>query len=197
MKKIIPILFTVLLIVGCKDSDDATGPTGDPRSLVNTGWELFEVGEYTEALSNFSLASSIDPGYTDATIGLGWANMRVTPPRLTDAINAFESVLRVSANSNDAQAGKAFALRGNAQYSEAEAAATVLLSRSTIWEFSHDESVNRQDLLVLRAACRFLIGNYATALTALQEVEPTFSVDVSTIEGRTQLGIRIEEWTRR
>ena len=197
MKKIFLLCLSAALVfaAGCKSEKHATAPTGDPQSLTGEGWEFFEVGEYTNALAKFRDATAADAGYSEAWTGIGWTQLRLL--QTAEALAAFQEALRISWNSNDAQAGIAFAYRATVEYVTADSAAATLLARSSIWVFIHDETVNRQDLIVLQAACRYLTGNYAAALAALQLVEPDFNVDVSTADGRVRLGARIEEWTLR
>lgn len=195
MKKLLPLVLLLAILAGCKSDSKSTGPTGDVRSYAREGWISFEHAEYGAAFASFSAALAVDPGYADAWGGLGWSQARLF--HAPDAINAFRQALTIAPNSNDACAGMSFAYYGNQDYRLADSTATVLINRATVWVFQHDEGITLSDLRALRASSRYLQGNYTGALTAVQELEPEFTVDVTTASGRALLAQKIEEWMSR
>ncbi len=201
MKKLLPLILLMSIFVGCKSDDKATGPTGDARTIAASGWDLFEVGEYSNALNLFNQAEAIDGGLVDAKIGIGWSETRASTHNYQRAIAKFAEILNpqtgLAKNSNDAQAGLAYAYYGNSQFNEADSAATYVVVRSSIWNFIHDQSISVQDLHALRASCRFNVGNFDSSLAAIQRIDADFFVDVNRADGRALLAQEIERWLGR
>ncbi len=199
MKKLISLVAILALLTGCKSSSKATGPTGNYDSSINAGWDAFQVSEWATALSNFSTATQLNPGASEGWIGLGWTEARAPSHNWQAAVEDLDRALVISRYSTDARAGLAFAYYGASRFSSpdsanSDSAATFVIDRSSIWTFQHDETITLQDLKVLRASCRFNVGNFSAALTALQEVDPEFNADITTTTGRAELAEQIGRW---
>lgn len=199
MKKITLLILIILPLIifslGCKDDDEDKQITGNPVELTEHGWNLFEVSDYQAALGYFSNAIAIDGRYSDAWTGYGWSQLRRL--EVQSAYEHLSEAVRLSPNSNDAQAGLAFCLHTRGDYNQADTIAQHVISRSSIWQFSRDRSIELLDLKVLQTSARFLVGNFAASLELLQTFDPDFQCNINTPEGLAQLSNRIELWSRR
>jgi len=69
------ILFLSLIILFKCGGDNLTGPPArTAKKMVEDGWALYEIGEYSAALSKFNAAARLNPNFVDVYNGLGWTH---------------------------------------------------------------------------------------------------------------------------
>lgn len=185
-KYIILILF---LIFAC-DADNGTDPDLTAEELIAQGWENFESADYSAALTSFEEAISKDETIADAFNGAGWTNGRLT--NLTDAVSRFSSAITLNANLTDAHAGLAFAHNAQKSYQSAINSANTAIGLESGWDFSHDETLDYKDLHLLLAESYFATLDFTSSLAQVQILNPSFTADVNTFDGRSALAAEIE-----
>jgi tetratricopeptide (TPR) repeat protein len=170
-----------------------------PGELIEKGWLKFVAGNFAGAKSDFSAALSISTNAGDssgALLGLGWAELRQDQGGLAE--NSLIKYLDFGPELpglNDGRAGLAFAYHTTEKFREAIDTANVVLSSNPTWAFSHDASVDSNDLHLLLAQCYCLIAIFDSSLIQVREYyDPNFWVDVSTPAGKFALGEKIHEW---
>ena len=187
---IIVVIFAGLFLY-C-DSDTGNEPTNySPETLTANGWTQYENGEYTLALNNFQEAIRASNVYVDAYNGAGWASAKLQ--NLSDAANYFSQCLSLDANYKDALAGSAFLENARKNYQKAVDAGTQLLALDANWTFSHDSALDVFDIYLVLAESYFALEDFVNSLTQVQKIDPTFTADVTTYEGKAKLADKIEE----
>jgi tetratricopeptide (TPR) repeat protein len=191
---LLPVLVcSILLLCGCGDGDD-NGPKITPSELTNQGWTKFTAGDYTGASLDFKAAIGLDANYAPAYLGLGWAELKKNSAGLAES--AFNTYLLKSLDSAGiiaATAGIALAYHAQDKFQDAIDKADELLSSSPSWGFSHDTSVDYQDIALIMAQSYYEIGEFQSSLDAVREYfDAGFSADLTTDEGRKQLADKLE-----
>lgn len=153
---------TMIVFCGCGGDGGGGGPTKTAASLTTEGWVLFEQDQYEEAVAKFEEALGLDVTYADAYNGLGWSNAKLD--NLADALTAFSSAISNGMTTADPYAGRAPVYRDhNNQYTNAINAALTALSKERRYAFSHDDSFDWKDLMVILAQSYFGTNDYASA----------------------------------
>jgi len=193
---IIILMGTLLFYFSCEEKGVKQRVTA--RELINQGWPKFEARNFAGAGSDFSAALSIATvtvDSTDAFHGLGWAQLRRDQGGLAE--NSFIEHLSLSPGSNDGRAGLSFAYAASVtgKFREAIDTANVVLSSNPTWTFSHDASINSDDLHLLLAQCYYDIAIFDSSLTqVINYYDPNFWQDVSTPAGKDTLSMKIQKW---
>jgi Flp pilus assembly protein TadD len=197
MKKLLILTLVSLplvLAVGCGgDDDDPTPPPEPPNDaeVLDAGWDAFASGDYAEAETQFDELLSRGRLVAEAHDGLGWTFARqndaaAASVHFTAAFNAGADTLEIE---DQAHAGLAFADHAIERYAECLTAAAEVAAD---WVFAHEGALDRDDVTVLEAAAHYALGQFAQALAKVQELDPQFTADVETVEGRAALAARIE-----
>ncbi len=187
---ILYLLITVM-ISGCGDTGNGfKPPVKEAEELVIEGWEKFSYRGYANALEKFKEAITLNADYADAYNGAGWSNARLT--MLTDAINYFTQCLAIDRNFTDAQAGMAFVYNAQKSYQASIDQANSALTGNPAWSFGHDQSLSYLDLRVILAENYFALGNFTGSLNQVRLLNPSFTSDVNSFEGKTALAEEIE-----
>jgi tetratricopeptide (TPR) repeat protein len=179
MRKLIIVL--PLFLIGCFPASD----------LTEQGWQQYESGDVTSALSSFTDATSNDPYYADAYNGLGWCYLDQN--NLSQAKNGFEQCLSLTDTIIDPYAGLALALSDLPDDAGAIANADSLLSRDPTYSFSHRSSITVEDVHLAKAKSCCNLGRFDDALTEIQYFEPNFSADPGTSLGQRAILEKLEE----
>ncbi|NOZ63101.1 MAG: tetratricopeptide repeat protein [Calditrichaeota bacterium] len=190
----IPFFLVIVIAIGlffsCQ-SDVGTEPSNySPEKLTADGWTQFENGEYTLALNNFKEAIRASDTYVDAYNGAGWTNAR--QQNLSDAASYFSQCLNLDANYNDALAGNSFLAHARKDYQTAVQDGNKVVANDPNWDFSHDANIDIVDVYLVLAESYFALQDFTNSLLQVQKIDPTFSVDVSTYEGKAKLADKIE-----
>lgn len=114
------ILITLLFLLPTCDRpgdeiDIPTGPVPTVESLVESGWNVYQAGDYREAKNQFWSAVNRDVFYKEAYLGLGWALNRLSD--YNNAIPKFDLLLTLVTESDNefkllSFAGKALSFAG-------------------------------------------------------------------------------------
>jgi len=193
-RKLIGFSLAIILLFlwGCeRESDDI--PTGAPLSVqefLDSGWENFEAGNYSQALADFNEAASRDAGETEAYLGLGWCRLRLQQYNL--AISNASSVIQdVNANVVPASLAmqyktESFAcLVGSYQGlypADLENCYMVVSSVDSVLEydanfvFTYDEDVNTTSLIVSKADAYFALSDFNNALVTITGLDPDSTI---------------------
>jgi len=190
MNKYIHYFLLILLVLNCELENGVNPPDKQVEDLVNEAWEQFEDGSYQFALEKFEAAISRDNNYAEAYNGAGWSSARLT--NLTNAVSHFTQCITLNSSHVAAQAGLAFVYNAQKEYQAAISAANTALSVSSNWLFTHDQTLNYKDLHLILAHCYFALGNFSQSLTHVQKLNPSFTADINTYEGRSALAEEIE-----
>jgi tetratricopeptide (TPR) repeat protein len=183
------LLCAIAVLVGCSLGGSEDGET--PGSLAGQGWSAFEAGYYARARDRFEDALDLDAHWADAYNGLGWSLAKLDD--LDGAVENFDAALDEDESLRDPLAGKAIVCVDSDQSEEAVSAAVALLAADAGYVFSHDPSVSAADIRMVKAKAHCNLGQFAEALHEVQEIEPSFYVNVSTADGRRVLLEKIEE----
>lgn len=183
------LLFAVAILTGCSLGGSEDGET--PGSLAGQGWSAFGAGDYARARDRFEDALDLDAHYADAYNGLGWSLAKLDD--LDGAVENFDAALDESQSLRDPLAGKAIVCADSDRSEEAVTAAALLLAADAEYVFSHDPSVSAADIRMVKAKAHCNLAQFAEALYEVQEIEPSFYVNVSTTDGRRALLEKIEE----
>jgi tetratricopeptide (TPR) repeat protein len=148
-------------LYGC-GGDGGGGPTKTAASVTTEGWVLFEQGQYEDAKAKFEEATGLDASYADAYNGLGWSNAKLD--MFAASLTGFSNAISNGMTTADPYAGRAPVYRDhNNQYQNAITAALTALSKERRYEFSHDESFDWKDLMLILAQSYFGENDYTSA----------------------------------
>ncbi len=192
-----PVLWPLLLAAlwGCGTSPEPSVRNVD--ELVQQGWQWFEEGQWDSAYVAFGQAVSQNPQHAEAWLGMGWTSLR-----LYDPVYAHQSLLRTLSLGGDSLHAWAGLAIGDADpipdptlYGApldsvlhlALRAANEVLQRDPTYAFPHDPGANATVILLEKARVLCSLGRFAEALAVVQQVDPSFTADVSTPEGRAAL----------
>ena len=156
------------------------------RQRLDAIWK----GEYTLALNNFKEAIRASDTYIDAYNGAGWTSARLQ--QLSQAADYFSQCLNLDANYNDGLAGNAFLAHARKEYQTAIDNGNKLVANDSNWNFSHDSNIDILGIYLVLAESYFALEDFTNSLLQVQKIDPTFSVDVSTYEGKAKLADKIE-----
>ncbi len=188
--KYIFCLSILLLIINCELQNGITPPDKIVEELVNEGWEQFKSGNYQLALEKFQDVIVRDNNYAEAYNGAGWASARLT--NLTNAVSHFTQCITLNSSHVAAHAGLAFVYSAQKKYESAINSANKALSLRSNWLFTYDESIGYKDLHLILAASYFALGNFSQSLAQVQKLNPSFTADINTYEGKSALAEEIE-----
>jgi hypothetical protein len=190
---VVILMGTLLFYSSCEKKG---GGRTTPGELIQQGWLKFEGQNFVGAESDFSAALSISTTPTDsggALLGLGWAELRQSYGGLAE--NSLLKYLLLVPGNNDGRAGLAFAYPTTKKFREAIDTANVVLSSNPTWAFSHDPSINSDDLHLILAQSYYDIAIFDSSLMqVINYYDASFWVDVETPEGKFALGEKIHEW---
>lgn len=189
------MILSCILIISCGggDGDSSTDPGINDMSsddLLSKGWQKFSGNDYIDAIDYFDKLIERNEYITDAYCGRGWSYMYLD--ELNIALSNFNHCLMNAPGFevlNDCSAGLSFVFDAMdnpekcIEYSDAV---------SSEWSFQYKD-INYEDILLLRALNYYAMGDFDESLDELQKIFPTFTPDVSTVEGRAALADKLEE----
>lgn len=186
--KIIIFILLVNFLYSCSGEDTGpTSPSPSAEEYLQIGWTDYENQNYEIALENFLNAFKKDNWLDDAMNGAGWSAGHLSD--LSKAVNYFTQGYNVTENNEDIVAGFAFIYNAQKKYEDSNNWA---LKVKPTWVFSHDISFNIDDIFLLQAENYFALGDFENALNYVQLLNPQFTCNIFTIEGRTLLADEIE-----
>ncbi len=177
-----------LIVGGCRTLVEPETP-----DYVEYGWELMADTSYYAAIVQFEAGTELDPSYADGWNGLGWAYARL------GAADTSELRFRTAANKSDTTivgteilAGRSFARLALGQFSGAVSDADSALSLTPAWIFRRDATVTYQHLYLTVATGYYGQGEFDSCLVWTRKLDNTFSVNVTTLSGRSKLAAKLE-----
>ncbi|MEA3288009.1 MAG: hypothetical protein U9Q77_11640 [Candidatus Marinimicrobia bacterium] len=192
MKKMTMILALLLLtlFMGCREKIE---PEAD--DFVEYGWTLYAERDFLAAYAEFQEGVTMDSMYIDGYNGSGWCYVEFNSPDTAIAIFS-EGLDYITVDSSQVRfemlAGLALSYHVSGDYGRAITRGTELYTFRPVFEFTHDWRINYMDIIIMVAASHYAQGSFSTALTWVQKLDETFTVDVSTNKGRADLIKKIE-----
>lgn len=186
MKKSLIIILSAVMIQAC-GSDT---PGADYQAVIDEAWVMFEAGSYENAATKFTEARDIDSTFAEAYTGIGWSSMKLD--LLSGAAANFSAGENKTNTTADLFAGYAFVLNAQKLYSSSNIKAEGALVMNSEWSFAHLSGLNKNDLHITRAENYFALGQFTQSLAAVQQVNVSFTVNVSTPTGQGELADEIE-----
>ena len=186
--KLISSILLVYFFSSCSEKESTTAePPPTAEEYLQMGWDEFENQNYETALENFEISFQKDNWLDDAMSGAGWSAGYLS--QLTVAVEYFTQGYNVTENNEDITAGFAFIYNAQKKYENSNEWALKVKSN---WIFSHDVSVNINDVFLLIAENCFALGDFENSLIYVQILNPVFTCDIYSIEGRAALAAEIE-----
>ncbi len=190
MKTMILTLILLTLFFGCREKID---PEAD--DFVEYGWTLYAERDFLNAYNEFQEGIVMDSMYIDGYNGSGWCYVEFNSP--DTAISFFsEGLDLITVDSSQVRfemlAGLALSYHVTGDYIRAIARGTELYTFRPVFEFTHDWRINFRDVVILVAASHYAQGSFADALTWVQKLDETFTIDITTNTGRAELIKKIE-----
>jgi tetratricopeptide (TPR) repeat protein len=173
-----------LILSACSD-ESRVAPQEPPldRSYENQqGWSLFRSTDIQGAAIHFNRLVEHFPDAADGYLGLGWCEIELD--RLEQAIAYLETAIRLS-DEPDAFAGLAVAASALGRDSVAVDAASRF--NNVEYLFLGDPEFGFTDLVYIRALGQFHLLRYEDCYASIQILRPSFEIDMSAYDFRTQL----------
>lgn len=186
MKKYI-LCFLTLWVLSCGGD---SGSSVSYSETVERGATALNEGSYAEAIKHFSEAVAMHADRPEAFAGLGWAYLFSDSVEASEA--AFSDGSMLANPGADLQAGYAFLLGIQKDYITSNVSIGIVLAADPQWSLSYGLNIDYKDLYLLKAENHFLLGEYASSLTAVKQIQSAFNVNTNTAEGIAQLASKIE-----
>lgn len=181
------LLFT---FVGCKKTTTEPDAVDQYPQKITDAWAAYSLGNYDTAKNLFLEAKSLDVSKGDAYMGLGWCYLK------SDSVNLSLSNFSIAYDKGlcnaDLNSGYAFSLNAAKQYQLSNSYAEIVLVIKPNWVFTYQTTLNKNDLLLLKAQNFFQLGDFANSLSYVKMLNISFLADVSTAAGRSALADEIE-----
>jgi hypothetical protein len=196
-------MFVLLLsgMIGCLGSSDNDKGTSEDAfttsELVSRGWSAFSSNDFNSAERYFAALTRREDGYLAGHYGLGWTFIRKHD--YANAKNEFFKFATTDSlgvyNQSDIESINVRAGRTIVAHvlSEHQDAITFSGAIPATWVFIHDTRLDITDIRLFRAYSQCAVNSFPAALTTIRLIEPTFDVNVNTVEGRIRLMQRIEQ----
>jgi len=181
------LLFSILVFIfvsGCPDF-----PRIGPAS-VETAWNYYEEGLFDKAIKEFEDVIKSEPENGEAFNGLGWCYSKIT--LLITSVDDFNLSIQKDSSLVDPYAGLTFSYSDLGEDQNAVHSADSLIEKDSQYFFGHDKDISWQDIVLVKAKSLCNLGDFASALTEVQKLNPSFNCNISTPEGREALLTEIE-----
>lgn len=177
-----------LIVGGCRTLVEPETP-----DYVEYGWELMAEDSCLAAIVQFKAAKELDVSYADSWNGLGWAYARLgiadtSNQRFTTAATKSDTTIVTT----EILAGRSFARLALGQFSGAVSDADSALSLTPAWIFRRDATVTYQHLYLTAATGFYGWGKFDSCLVWVRKLNNAFSVNVTTLSGRSKLAEQLE-----
>jgi tetratricopeptide (TPR) repeat protein len=159
-------------------SPEVSAIPNDEVSLTAEGWIAWEAGDYETAGSNFQLALSHDPRYSEAHTGLGWTALK--EHELQTAADCFDEAIQNGPANEDPRVGGLIVHRelpGGLWI--ARSYGYTALQNDPDYEFSHDPAIDADLVRLMLAQVNYLTGavSFAAAQALLDILVPGNGLD--------------------
>ena len=191
---ILSVSLLALIMGGCRTPVEPETP-----DYVEYGWELMTDTSYRAAIVQFETGTELAPLYADGWNGLGWAYARLG---IADTSNLrFTTAATVPDTSSDTSAvavateilaGRSFARLALGQFENAVSDAKGALALNSTWVFRRDLTVTYKHLYLTAATGFYGWGKFDSCLVWVRKLDTSFSVNVTTLSGRSLLAAKLE-----
>ncbi len=147
----------------------------DYAILLSEGWSAFEDAEYESAESLFLQALDKNPTGAQGKHGLAWA--QALQDELTTAATNFLAAVSLGLTSAHPLAGLAAVYRDVPEYDLAIQYALDALALDSDYQFSHNSNFDYNDLHLILAQCYYAQGEYVSAQTEVDTLNPLNTLD--------------------
>ncbi|MEE9466163.1 MAG: hypothetical protein V3W14_11400 [Candidatus Neomarinimicrobiota bacterium] len=186
---------TLAVFAGCRERLEAETP-----DYVGYGWELMALLDYRGAIPHFEDGAELDPTYTDAWNGLGWAYAKLGSAD-TSAINFVKAASANAAKSpadssivpTEVFAGLAFSKLALGEFDDAITNGKAALTRTPNWVFEHDVNIFYDNLTLTVAIAFYGLAEFDSSLVWVKKLDLTYTTDVNTLPGRFDLAAKLED----
>jgi tetratricopeptide (TPR) repeat protein len=162
------VLGLAALLGACSE---ATKPEDVINELIESGWALYERGEFQAAFNNFSLAVE-NGGGADAQLGKGWSGGAVG--QYQAAKTAFDN----AGTGPEVVAGRAAVLLVLEQYGDCIIDVNDALSQDPSFVFSHNADFNVDDLKHVKASAQWGNGDLLGAAATVNDLSSDLAAGV-------------------
>lgn len=167
----------IAILVGCAADSPTRVPELSAEELTASGWEAFEGGHLSEALSLFGAATERDSAYADAFLGIAWCGLGLAENAkgLAQAFHLFGAAIERGASEPEARAGLAAVSLALNDGWLARAADEARAARGLEPEFVfvHRPSFDWKDLLLIEAFAEAGRGSPSAAIAAADQIQPS------------------------
>jgi len=157
---LIVIAGAALVFAGCREQLEAESP-----DYVEYGWELMALQDYRGAIPHFEDGAELDPTYTDAWNGLGWAYAKLSSAD-TSATNFITAAALTDTTivRTEVLAGLAFSKLALGEFSSAVTNGKSALTRTPNWVFEHDVNIFYDNLTLTVATSFYGLAEFDSSL---------------------------------
>ncbi len=165
------------------ESDPSTEVSATPNNaenLTESGWLVWEAGDYAAADPLFQDALVFDGDYADAFNGLGWTALSLG--NLSEAVIHFQMAVGNELETEDARVGLLAANKElPGQLSQAAANGILVLQNDPNYVFSHDPSIDADLVRLMLSQVYFRLGEsyFGEAQTLMDVVVPGNGLDLA------------------
>ena len=168
-----------IFVAGCSKSSSPTSSNNDltEAQTLALGWQNFEAGRYDAAVTSFTTVNNQSSSAAvrgEALCGRGWSYLSQRNLGWAKSDFAIASGLAGVSSGvlDDIRVGQAFALFSSNDFSGASTSAAAALSDNPTYSFSHQVKVTTKRVRLLLAQCYFGSGQFSTAATQLDVLDP-------------------------
>ncbi|MCK9330346.1 MAG: hypothetical protein PHY08_04415 [Candidatus Cloacimonetes bacterium] len=199
-KKALFILLICLSIFACSKKEDKEEiidlNTYSSTELYQLGWNAFTANDFTKAIEYFNALNTREEAYLLGYYGLGWTFLKQY--KYNNALNEFNKffdndTLQIYLESDsifiDVKAGLTITKNTFNLFDEVIQESNYIPEN---WSFKYIPNLDYYDIILLKIIAEYNLELFDNALQSINIIEPDFSTDVSTIEGRLILLNKIE-----
>lgn len=172
-------IILLICLSSCGD-DGGPGPGMTAVDYNEAGWSSYSTGSFASARESFEKALELEPGFTEARLGLGWCEAHAGEhgPALDD----FNEVIEAGEYVIDALAGRAASALAATRDSLAITSADSALALDDAYEFDRHKAYNWRDLTLIMAQAHFALAQYGDAQAQVDILDPGNGLDPASPE---------------
>ena len=182
------------ILTGCSGFE-RLGPGSVERAwgFYEDYFDDYDPQKITWAIEDFKDVIEDEPDNGEAYNGLGWCYGLLCS--LSTSVDNFNTALEKDSTLVNPYAGLAFVYSELPDHQSAVNSATTLIQKDPLYQFAHISSpddISVDDVRLVKAKSLCSLGDFSQALAEVQILNPSFSCNVSTPEGREALLSEIE-----
>ena len=197
-----------MVLLSCSDKDDKEDLNNLSNAELNRrGWNAFQRRDFSSAENHFSVMARRNNAKALGHYGLGWTALRRfqlnnAKEEFNRFIVAYNDLIANTVSDSvfrDVRAGQTIVHSSLGEHNQAITVSSWFSGSSNEvnnWQFTHDSSIDANDIRLFRAMSQYALGQFPASLTTVRLIDPSFEADVSTVEGRLLLMRRMEELAR-